>query len=305
MAKLTVSVPGKTLLNLVSPAPEGVEYVLWDLDSPAPASHIDIVVPPYMGATPKLKALDGITTQLVQSQSIGYDGVSDVLSAGHRFANASSVHEASTAELTLALILALQRGIPDFVHAQAAGKWAPQRLKSLADSRVLIVGYGGVGKAIEDRLIPFEVTIDRLARTARDTEHGPVHAMTELHNFIGTADIVILAMPLTPQSEGLVDDAFLSSMAEGAMLVNIARGPVVNTDALVEHLGRGRLRAALDVTDPEPLPEGHPLWSSPNLLISPHVGGASSAMMPRMAALLRRQIDHLLKGEEPENVVIG
>ncbi|MEB4615096.1 2-hydroxyacid dehydrogenase [Leucobacter sp. M11] len=306
---IVVSLPGQTLLDLVGPVP-GVEFLLWDMQTPAPRPHLDLVVPPYMGAEAFLSVLDGVTTSLIQSQSIGYDGVAETLPAGHRFANAATVHEPSTAELALALTLAAQRGIPDFVRAGDEGRWAPVRHESLADRRVLLVGYGGVSRAIEDRLAPFEVEISRLARSAR-TETGPhgdrreVRPMSELAEMLPQAEIVIVAVPLSDDTRGLVDAEFLSALPDGALLVNVARGPVVDTDALLAELNAGRLRAALDVTDPEPLPEGHPLWSSPNLLISPHVGGASSAMMPRMAALVRRQIERLRGGETPENLVIG
>ncbi len=301
---LTVSLPGNALRTFLEPAPHGVTFLRWDLDGPAPAQHIDIVVPPYMGATPRLAALEEVTTRLVQSQSIGYDGVEDYLPMGHRFANAASVHETSTAELALGLIIASQRGFPGYIRAADREEWVPERQQSLADRRVLILGLGGVGRAIEARLQPFEVEIIRVARTARETDAGYIHSFTELPTLLPTADIVVLAVPLTEENTGFVDDKFLTSMAQGALLVNVARGAVVDTDALVRHLSTGRIRAALDVTDPEPLPAGHPLWGMPNALITPHVGGATSAMMPRMAQLIRRQIDLMLAGKPAENVVL-
>ncbi|HET6671854.1 MAG TPA: 2-hydroxyacid dehydrogenase [Agromyces sp.] len=305
---LLVSVPGATLHEalVATPGgiPDGVELIEWDLTGPAPAEHIDIVVPPYMGTADRLGALAGVTTRLVQSQSIGYDDIAAALPPGHVFANAASVHETSTAELTLALVLAAQRGIPDFVRAAAEGRWAPARHQSLADRRVLLVGYGGVGRATESRLAPFEVEIVRVATRARDDEPGHIHGVDELAVLLPTADIVIIGVPLDDDTTGLVDDAFLSALPDGALVVNIARGKVADTDAIVDHATRGRLRFALDVTDPEPLPEGHPLFALPNVLISPHVGGASTAMMPRMARLLRDQIERMLRGDEPRNVVV-
>ncbi|GGE97860.1 2-hydroxyacid dehydrogenase [Mycetocola zhadangensis] len=300
---LLVSVPGKTLRKAIGDI-DGVEFVEWDFSGPAPRSEFDIVITPYMGATDKLGVLAGVTTRLVQSQSIGYDGVDEVLPPGNVFANASSVHETSTAELTLALLLASQRGIPDFVRAAGDGRWAPARYESLADRTVLLLGYGGVGKAIEDRLAPFEVNLVRVATRARSDERGQIHAINELPELLPQADIVIVGVPLTADTTDLVDDQFLSSMPDGALLVNIARGAVANTDAILRHAESGRLRFALDVTDPEPLPEGHPLFALPNVLISPHVGGATTAMMPRMARLARRQIERMLRGDEPENVVL-
>jgi phosphoglycerate dehydrogenase-like enzyme len=312
--RLIVSVPGSTLKDAVgavsksavpnNAVPDNVEFVTWDMTGPAPVDTIDIVVPPYMGASDKLVNLAGVTTRLVQSQSIGYDGVERVLPPGHVYANAATVHETSTAELTVALILASQRGIPNFVRAAEQGHWAPERLQSLADRTVLIVGYGGVGKAVEQRLLPFETDVVRVASAARDDDRGRIHGIDELPALLPTADIVVIGVPLNESTTHLVDDRFLSLMSDDALLVNIARGGVVDTDAMLDHARRGRLRFAVDVTDPEPLPDGHPLFALPNVLISPHVGGASTAMMPRMARLLRRQIDRMLAGEEPLNVVL-
>ncbi|MFU8948145.1 2-hydroxyacid dehydrogenase [Mycetocola zhadangensis] len=300
---LLVSVPGKTLRAAIGDI-DGVEFVEWDLSGPAPKTAFDIVITPYMGTTDKLGALADVSARLVQSQSIGYDGVDDVLPPGNVFANASSVHETSTAELTLALVLASQRGIPDFVRAAGEGRWAPARHASLADRTVLLLGYGGVGKAIEDRLLPFEVNVVRVATRARSDERGQIHGIDELQELLPHADIVIVGVPLTDETTGLVDAQFLAAMPDGAMLVNIARGAVADTDAILREAESGRLRFALDVTDPEPLPDGHPLFALPNVLISPHVGGASTAMMPRMAKLARQQIERMLRGEDPVNVVL-
>jgi phosphoglycerate dehydrogenase-like enzyme len=303
-SRLLVTVPGETLRRAIGTPPEGADIELWDMDSPAPADHIDLVVPPYMGAADRLGALEGVSTRLVQSQSIGYDDVPAALPAGQVFANAASVHETSTAELTLALVLAAQRGIPDFVRAAEEGRWAPARHESLADRRVLLLGYGGVGRAIEARLEPFEVDLVRVATRSRDDELGRIHGIDELPALLPDADIVIVGVPLTDATTGLVDDAFLAALPDGALVVNIARGKVADTDAILDHATRGRLRFALDVTDPEPLPQGHPLFALPNVLISPHVGGASTAMMPRMARLVRTQIERMLRGDEPLNVVL-
>lgn len=302
--RLVVSLPGAALREALGPVPDGVRLVEWDMRGPAPLAHIDIAVPPYMGATPLLANLAGTTTRLVQSQSIGYDGVGEALPPGHAYANAASVHETSTAELALAMILSSQRGIPGFVRAAGQGRWAPSRHASLADRTVLVVGYGGVGQAVEARLAPFEVEVVRVASAPRTAEGGPVHGVDELPELLPGADIVVLTVPLTESTAGMVDDAFLSAMPDGALLVNVARGAVADTDALLEHARSGRLRLALDVTEPEPLPAGHELFALPNVLITPHVGGASSAMMPRMGRLLAEQIGRMLRGEEPRNVVV-
>ena len=307
---LLVTVPGASLRRALDQAggvPDGVEVVEWDLAGPPPIEagrRIGIVVPPYMGAADRLGALDGVDVGLVQSQSIGYDDIPAALPPGHVFANAASVHETSTAELTLALVLAEQRGIPDFVRAASEGHWAPARHESLADRRVLLVGYGGVGRAIEERLAPFEVELTRVASRARDDAAGRIHGIDELPQLLPTAEIVIVGVPLNDATTGLVDREFLAALPDGALVVNIARGRVADTDAILAEATSGRLRFALDVTDPEPLPGGHPLFALPNVLISPHIGGASTAMMPRMARLLRRQIERMLRGEAPLNVVL-
>ncbi|WP_167132635.1 2-hydroxyacid dehydrogenase [Paramicrobacterium chengjingii] len=303
--RLVVSTPGNALRNMVGDVPDGVEMIRWDMDGPAPVDHIDIAVGPYMGGPRPLANLETVTTQLVQSQSIGYDGVTKYLPSGKAFANAASVHEASTAELAMALILASQRGIPDFVRAADQGTWSPARYASLADRRVLIVGYGGIGAALERRLEGFEASVTRVARTARDVTAGHVHGFDELPVLLPEAEIVILSVPLNAETTHLVDAAFLAALSDDALVVNVARGKVVDTEAMLVEARTGRLRFGLDVTEPEPLPEGHELFSLPNVLIAPHVGGASTAMLPRMAKLLRRQIDHALAGEVFENVVIA
>ncbi|HQT99558.1 MAG TPA: 2-hydroxyacid dehydrogenase [Acidimicrobiales bacterium] len=301
---LLVSVPHERLADALGELDARVRVIVWDMKSPPPTSEIDLVVPPYLEGTRPLAMLAGVTTRLVQSQSIGYNGVAEALPPGHVYANAASVHEASTAELAVGLVLASQRGLDDFVRAASEGKWRPAWHQSLADREVLLVGYGGVGAAIEARLRPFEVSVTRVARTRRHDERGPVYDRTDLPRLLGAADVVIVGVPLTPDTHHLINDEFLVAMRDGTLLVNIARGQVADTDALLAHARTGRLRLALDVTDPEPLPDGHELFGLSNVLISPHVGGATSAMGPRMAALLREQIARLLRGDEPTNVVL-
>ncbi len=283
--------------------PDDVEFLVWDLSGPAARSDIDIVVPPYLRPVSILAQLNDVHVRLVQSQLVGYDGVEEVLPQGVVFANAASVHETATAELTLGLIIAAQRGIPDFVRAADVGQWAPAWHPGLADRRVLLIGYGGVGRAIESRLIPFEADVTRVASRERIDERGVIYGVEALPQLLPAAEIVIVVVPLTPATTGLVDDAFLSLMPGGSLLVNVARGKVANTDALIAHAKSGRLRLALDVTDPEPLPEGHPLFAMKNVVVSPHVGGVSSAMAPRMARLLEIQIARMLQGEAPINVI--
>ncbi len=303
-AALIMSVPDLRLRAALGDLPTGVDLIDWDMSTPAPVGTIDIVVTPYVDARQRIGALHGVHTRLVQSQTLGYDGIAEVLPKDVVYANATSVHETSTAEFALALVLASQRGLDDFVRAAQRGTWAPAWHASLADRTVLLVGYGGVGKAIEARLRPFEVNIVRVANSARIDDHGPVHAASELADLLPMADIVIVGVPLNASTDHLVDRRFLAAMRDGALMVNVARGRVADTDAILAEAADGRLRFALDVVDPEPLPEGHPLFALPNVLITPHVGGASSAMPPRIARLVREQIDRMVRGEEPRNVVL-
>ncbi|MFZ2502502.1 MAG: NAD(P)-dependent oxidoreductase, partial [Nocardioides sp.] len=178
---------------------------------------------------------------------------------------------------------------------------AHQTLPSLADRSVLIVGYGQIGAAVEARLAPFEVQVTKVARTAREG----VHSFEELPQLLPQADVVILIVPDTAETRGMVDADFLAQMRRGALLVNVARGPIVVTDDLVAALHDGQVRAALDVTDPEPLPPNHPLWLAPGVLISPHVGGASSAMEPRSYRLVRAQLERFAAGAELANQMSG
>lgn len=302
---LVVSVPTAELAADLGPLPDGVEVIVWSMEEPAPRDAFDLVVPPYMKMSAVLERLRGVAVGLVQSQSIGYDGVAEVLPPGLRFANATTVHETSTAELAVALTLAAQRRLDLFAVNGRRGAWAPVFADSLADRRVLLLGYGGVGKAIAARLDGFEVDLTAVASRAREEDGMPVHGVDELPALLPHADIVIASLPGGDATTHIVDDAFLAALPDGALVVNVGRGSLVDTAALVDHVRRGRIRAALDVTDPEPLPADHPLWGLEGVLISPHVGGASSAMRPRIARLVRRQIEHMLRGEEPENVVIG
>lgn len=301
---LIVSVPRSDLARDLDPLPEGVEVIVWPMDAAAPRGQIDLVVPPYMSLETALPLLEGVQTRLVQGQSIGYEGIAEKLPAGITFANAATVHETSTAELAVALTLAVQRHLDAFAVAGTSGTWGPVFAQSLADRRVLLLGYGGVGKAVATRLAPFEVEIVPVASHAREEDGIHVHGIDELAELLPTVDIVILSLPGGDATRHIIGEAELSALPDGALIVNVGRGPLIDTDALVRHTQAGRIRAGLDVTDPEPLPQDHPLWNTPGVLISPHVGGASSAMHPRIAALVRRQIGHLLAGEEPENVVI-
>jgi phosphoglycerate dehydrogenase-like enzyme len=286
--------------------PSGLRYERFlpeDGDAvPESATEVELYVPPYRfqaGDCEVMSQMDRL--RVVQTLTAGVEHVRPYVPAGVQLCNGRGIHDASTAELTLALILGSLRGLPGFVRAQDRGSWEPVVAPALADRTVLIVGHGSVGHAIERRLDGFEVDVLRVARTARDGVHG----FDDLPALLPRADVVVMIVPLTDETRGMVDHTFLRRMRDGALLVNVARGPVVDTDALVAALHEGRISAALDVTDPEPLPEGHPLWQAPNLLISPHVGGASSAMWPRAHRLVRDQLERFAAGEPLANVMDG
>jgi phosphoglycerate dehydrogenase-like enzyme len=291
--------------------PEGPAYHFWDgaEEFPADPARCGFYVVPYMkGPVVAVRPLREMTAvRVVQTLTAGIDHVAPAvpgLPAGTVLCNARGVHDASTAELALALTLASLRGIPDFARAQSTGTWLQGIRPALADKTVLIVGYGAIGSAVEDRLVPFEVAeVLRVARSARMTARGRVHALDAVADLLPRADVVILSAPLTEQTRGLVDADFLGRMRDGALLVNVARGGVVDTKSLLAELESGRLHAALDVTDPEPLPEQHPLWRAPGVLISPHVGGPTSAFLPRAKRLLCAQLTRWTAGEPMEHVV--
>lgn len=286
--------------------PQGLRYESLVIDEgaalPPWAGDVEFYVPPYMQWDDQPRVLAGLTSlKVVNTLSAGVDAIRDHIPEGVTLCNGRGIHDASTAELAVTLVLSSLRGIPDFVRAQDRGEWDYQVNASLADKTVLILGHGSIGAAIERRLAGFECEFIRVARTAREG----VHAFSELDELLPRADVVILIVPLTDETRAMVDAGFLARMKPGALLVNMARGPVVDTDALVEALSQDRIRAAVDVTDPEPLPEGHPLWQAPNLLISPHVGGASSAMWPRAYRVIRAQLERFAAGEPLQNVMSG
>ncbi|KRF26930.1 2-hydroxyacid dehydrogenase [Phycicoccus sp. Soil803] len=302
-----VTLPGPEWVDAVGPV-SGIELAVWDLDGvPDRADEVRVVVPPYIGAGERLAVLSQLPhLELVQLLTAGYDNVLAVLPDGVRLANATGVHDASTAELAVALTLASLRDFPDFVAAQRERTWLPSVFhESLADKRVLVLGYGSIGRAVAARLTPFEVQVTAVASRARagDELVRSVHGVDELPELLPHHDVVVVIVPLSDQTAGLVDDEFLAAMPDGSLLVNVARGGVVETDALVRHATAGRIRAALDVTDPEPLPADHPLWGLPGVFITPHVGGASTAFMPRAARLLQEQLGAYAAGRPLRNLV--
>ena len=291
------------LAEAVGPV-EGFEIVVWNGDGPPPEGDVDLWVPHYptsAGVIDRGHDLPGL--RVVQLQSAGYDGVAERLPAGITLCNAAGVHDDATAEHAVGLILASLRGIPAAVRRH--GHWEPMPgRRSLADARVLVLGYGSIGRALAERLMPMKAQVTAVASRERDDDLvGRVRATADLPDLLPDQDVVVVLVPLTDDTRGLVDDAFLGLLPDGALVVNVARGPVVDTDAVLRHAGR--LRFALDVTDPEPLPDGHPLWDAPDVLITPHVAGGTTAMLPRFAALVRAQLVRLAAGEPLANVVHG
>jgi phosphoglycerate dehydrogenase-like enzyme len=290
--------------DLLGDPPAGLRYEVVDPTQSVPDSVGDVAfyVTPYR-IDPSVGDVLGQMSSLevVQTLSAGVDNVRSRVPSGVTLCSGRGIHDSSTAELTLTLVLASLRGIPEFVRGQDRREWAPRWRPALADRRVLLVGHGAIGKAIEERLLPFEVTVTRVARTAREG----VHALSELPGLLPDADVVVLIVPLTDETRGLVDADFLGRMKDGALLVNMARGAVVRTGDLVAALHTGRITAAVDVAESEPLPADSPLWDAPGLLVSPHVGGASSAMWPRAHRLVRDQLHRYAAGEDLGNVMSG
>jgi len=284
--------------------PVGLRYEVVNPVEEVPDSVGDVAfyVPPYQLGSRAFDVLDRMASlQVVQLLTAGVDAVRGRVPEGVTLCNGRGIHDTSTAELALALVLASLRDVPTHVRNQDLRAWKPGWRPSLADKRVMVVGYGAIGKAIEARLLPFETEVVPVARTARDGVHG----FDELPDLLPTVDVVILIVPLTEETEGMVDAGFLARMKDGALLVNVARGAVVVTDDLRAELESGRLSAALDVFEPEPIPAEDPLWRTPNLLITPHVGGASSAMWPRANRLVREQLTRFAAGEPLSNVMNG
>jgi phosphoglycerate dehydrogenase-like enzyme len=215
--------------------------------------------------------------------------------------NARGAHDASTAEWVLAAMLGVLRDLPLFAREQAARRWTYQLTDQLAEKTVLIVGYGAIGAAVEQRLAGFEVDVLRVARGPRPGVAG----LDELPALLPAADVVVLLVPFTPETKGMADAAFLSRMKDGALLVNGARGAVVDTAALTAEVASGRLRAAVDVTDPEPLPPSHELWTLPGVFITPHVAASTPVSMRRVVRLVREQAEAYLRGDPLRNVITG
>lgn len=258
----------------------------------------------------------------VQGLWAGVDSLRPLIPDGIPLCSARGVHDAPTAEWAVTAVLAMQKYLYFYADLQRRADWAgkdkaediyllsegarrepdcPVLVEEVADKTVLIVGYGAIGAAVEARLVPFGCRVLRLARSARDG----VAAISALDDLLPLADIVILTAPLTSETRGLINAERIARMKRGALLVNAGRGGVVETAALVEALNKGRIRAALDVTDPEPLPPDHPLWRAPNLLITPHLATDTPRFMGRAFAFAGEQAQRFARGEPLRNIIRG
>jgi len=263
-------------------------------------SAITFYVPQYMSGRDSLEVSKKMPSlQYLQVPNAGFDDAIAYLREGVVLCNARGVHNASTAELGVGLAITARRGFADFAKAQQQGNWLHTQYTSLNDSNIAIIGAGSISQTLQNYLAPYDVTITIYSRSGANESK----LMTELDKDLPSFDIVFLIMPLNDESRNMFDARRLSLMKDGALIVNIARGAVINTDALVAELNSGRLYAALDVTDPEPLPKGHSLWSAKNCIISPHVGGDSTAFISRGKRLIEEQLIRLSQGKEPINIV--
>jgi phosphoglycerate dehydrogenase-like enzyme len=262
---------------------------------------ITFFVPPYMsgrdGLLPSLKMERLQTLQLLMA---GYEDALQFTKPGIQLCNARGVHDASTAELAVGLAISVRRGFHDFIRAQDRQEWSSKRYNSLNDSNIAIIGFGSIGQTIAKYLGVYDVSITGYSRSGKNGSKQ----ISEFDEEISKYDIVFLILPLNSESDKYFNAARLAKMKDGAVLINVARGPIVDTDALVKELNARRLFAGLDVTDPEPLPKGHPLWSAPNCIIAPHVGGNSSAFESRGKHFIEKQLERLAKGEGLINKVL-
>ncbi len=239
--------------------------------------------------------------RVLQTLSAGVDRLVALVPAGVTLCDARGSRDVPVAEWVLAAILASRKRLPELRDRQREHMWAWGQSDELAGSKVLILGYGAIGRAVEARLAPFAVEVTRVARHARDGVHG----VGELDQLLALAGIVVVLLPLTPATTGLLDQRMLARLRPGTLLVNAARGPIVDTDALLVLLEAGTVTAALDVTDPEPLPAGHPLWEAPGVLITPHIAGDTPAAERRAFALVGEQVRRYVRREPLANVVSG
>ena len=320
MCMVRVGVDESVQDELLAGYPAGTEFVRLGrkLESPV---EVDFWILPFArkDAEHTFAQLRGV--KVVQSMMAGVDWILPWLPKGVTLCDGRGIHDISASEWVVGAILSSVKRFPVYRDLQGKQEWRgfatagdtlhhePGMAKGLyrvlaedlAGRHVLIVGYGSIGQAIEARLLPFEVTVDRVARTAR--AEPKVHAISELDGLLPKADVVVLIVPLTADTRGMFGARQIELMKPGALLVNAARGPVVVTDDLVKALTEGRIGAVLDVTDPEPLPVGHPLWSAPNCFITPHIGGSTPEFIRRAFRFGAKQVERFVRGEPLQNVV--
>ena len=262
---------------------------------------VDFYCLPYMGDGPSIAMIARMPRlRVLQSLSSGVDNVLGSVPDQVTFCNGIGLHhEEGTAELAVSIILASLKHIPVFALQQSRRQWHHLRTDSLDGKRVLLVGYGRIGQGIEQRLAPFGARITRTSRTARDG----VATLAHLPRLAADADILVVCIALTPGTTGLISGEVLAALPAGALVVNVARGPIIDAAALAGHLANGRLRAALDVTDVEPLPADRPEWAMPNVLITPHVGGDTFVFAQRASRFVADQAERYVKGQPLANVV--
>lgn len=297
-----VSVPSPDAFDQLGTVPKQVELLVWDGfgDRPQGADRIEFFIGRYDAPPPPAEALAGLPgLQVIQLLSAGVEPWLPVIPDGVRLYNGRGIHGASTAELAVAGALAVLRELPRFEQSRLAHEWQPELTEGLDGKRVLVLGSGDIGARVAEiaRILDAEVTV-----VARTTRPG-VRSVADLPDLLPENNVVVLALPHTPETHRLVDRRFLAALPDGALVVNIARGGIVDTDALLAELTVRRLRAFLDVTDPEPLPAEHPLWDAPNLMLTPHVGGGTRGWQQRAYRLAGDQIRRYVAGEELRNAV--
>ena len=263
-------------------------------------SEVTIYIPTYMGGKKSLDPIADLPNlRTVQLLTAGFEDVIPFMREELILCNARGVHDFSTSELAVSLILAHFKNHREFADSQSQGLWNHKTTGSLYGKEVAIIGAGSVAQRLKNMLAPFECRVTVFGQSAREG----VEAISTVQANVGKFDCVVLLVPLTASTRNLVDSAFLAAMKDGALLVNVARGPVVNTEALCAELASKRLFAALDVTDPEPLTQGHPLWNFENCTVIPHVGGDSTAFQPQARAFLAEQFQRIAKGQQPINII--
>ena len=263
-------------------------------------SKISIYVSRYMGGTKALAHAEKMPNlKVLQLLMAGYEDALAYMKNGQKLANARGVHDFSTAELAISMMLAHFKNHKEFAENQKNSKWLHKTTGSLYGKKVAIIGAGSIGSKLAGMLSVFETTTQMYASYARDN----IKAIEDLHKDAATFDCIVVIVPLTDKTRNLIDIKILSAMKTGSLLVNVARGPVVNTDDLFAELSKGRISAALDVTDPEPLPADHPLWKLSNCQIIPHVGGDSEAFEPQARKFLEQQFKDIAEGKPLHNEI--